>query len=117
MERPAEIGSSIVVKGELTAHEDIVVSGHVEGSITVFGHSVTVNAGAELVADIQARVVVVSGQVLGTLRGDERIELLRTADVEGELTAPVLRVDDGAVFRGRAETTKAVPKTGLQLAS
>jgi cytoskeletal protein CcmA (bactofilin family) len=117
MERPAEFGSSIVIKGELTAHEDIVLSGRLEGSITVIGHCVTVNAGAELVADIHARVVVVSGQVLGTLRGDERIELLRTADVDGELSAPVVRLDDGAVFRGKAETTKASPKSGLQLAS
>ena len=37
MERPTEIGTSIVVKGEITAHEDIVVSGRVEGSIAASG--------------------------------------------------------------------------------
>ena len=67
MERPTEIGSSIVVKGDITTHEDIVVSGRVDGSIAALGHAVTVNAGAELLADIQARAVVVSGQVLGTI--------------------------------------------------
>jgi cytoskeletal protein CcmA (bactofilin family) len=117
MERPTEIGTSIVVKGEITANEAIVVSGRVEGSIAAFGHAVTVNAGAELVADIQARAIVVSGQVFGTLCADERIELGPTANVEGELTAPAFQVKDGAVFQGKAETTKAAPKAGLQLAS
>jgi cytoskeletal protein CcmA (bactofilin family) len=117
MESKAEIGSSIVIKGDVTAHEDIVVSGRVEGSITVVGHAVTVKAGAELVADIRARAIDVSGQVVGTLCADERIELRETADVEGELNAPALRLEYGAEFQGKAETTKAAAKAGLQLAS
>ena len=117
MERPTEIGSSIVVKGDITAHEDIVVSGRVEGSIAALGQSVTVNAGAELVADIRARAIVVSGQVFGTMSADERIELGPTANVEGEITAPALQVKEGAVFEGKADTKRAAPKAGLQLAS
>jgi len=117
MERPTEIGASLVVKGEITAHEDIIVSGRVEGSIAASGYSVTVNAGAELVADINARAIVVSGQVFGTLSADERIELGSTANVEGELTAPAFLVKDGAMFEGKAETRNAPPKPGLQLAS
>jgi cytoskeletal protein CcmA (bactofilin family) len=117
MERPTEIGTSIVVKGEITAHEDVVVSGRVEGSIAAFGHSVTVNAGAELVADIQARAIVISGRVFGTLCADERIELGPAANVEGELTAPAFQIKDGAVFEGKADNSKAAPKPGLQLAS
>ncbi len=117
MERPTEIGTSIVVKGEITAQEDIVVSGRVEGSIAASGHSVSVNAGAELVADIQARAIVVSGRVFGTLTADARIELGPTANVEGELTAPAFLVKDGALFAGKADNSKAAPKPGLQLAS
>ena len=117
MERPTEIGSSIVVKGDITAHEDILVSGRVEGSIAALGQSVTVNAGAELVADIQARAIVVSGQVFGSLSADERIELGPTANVEGEITAPAFQVKDGAVFQGKADTSKSAKKSGLQLAS
>jgi cytoskeletal protein CcmA (bactofilin family) len=117
MERPTEIGSSLVVKGDITAQEDIVVSGRVEGSVAAAGHAVTVNAGAELIADIQARAIVVAGQVLGTLRADERIELGPTANVEGEVAAPRLQIKEGAVFGGKAETRKVAVKPGLQLAS
>lgn len=113
----AEIGASIVIKGDITAREDLVVSGRVEGSIAVEGHSVVVKAGADVVADIHAHAIVVAGQVLGALNADEAIELQASAQIEGELAAPILRIQDGAVFNGKAETVKATAKPGLQLAS
>jgi len=117
MDRPAEIGASIMIKGNVTAHEELVISGRVEGSITVEGFSVTVRPGAQLVADIDARAIVVGGQVVGTLSAAESIELHATADVEGELSAAAMRLDAGAVFNGKAETTKPRANPNLQLAS
>jgi cytoskeletal protein CcmA (bactofilin family) len=117
MDRPAEIGASIMIKGNVTAHEELVISGRVEGSITVEGFSVTVRPGAQLVADIDARAIVVGGQVVGTLSASESIELHATADVEGELSAAAMRLDAGAVFNGKAETTKPRANPNLQLAS
>lgn len=117
MEHPSEIGSSIVIRGEVTAREDIVVSGRVEGSISAPGCAVTVNTGAHLASDVEARAIVVSGHVLGTMCADEMIQLRPTADVEGELSAPAMVLEDGAVFHGKAETTRTASKRDLQLAS
>ena len=117
MERPAEIGASIVIKGDVTANEDIVISGRVEGSITVENYSVTVKPGAALVADIEARAILIGGEVTGTLVATESIELQPSAEVEGELTAEALRMHDGAVFSGKAQTTRARTEAQLQLAS
>jgi cytoskeletal protein CcmA (bactofilin family) len=117
MERPAEIGASIVIKGDMTAQEDIVISGRVEGSISVEDHSVTVKPGAELVADIDARTILIGGQVMGALSASGAIELQPSADVEGELTASALRLADGAVFNGKAQTTQPRDTAKLQLAS
>ena len=116
MER-AEIGASIVVKGDITSGEDIVISGKVEGSITVDGHSVVVRRGAEIVAHVHAHAIVVAGQVLGALMADDAIELQASAEIEGDLAAPILRMHDGAVFNGKAETVKRPEKPTLQLAS
>jgi cytoskeletal protein CcmA (bactofilin family) len=116
MER-AEIGASIVVKGDITAGEDLVISGKVEGSVAVDGHTVIVRQGADVVADIHAHAIVVAGQVLGALNAGEAIELQSSAEVEGDLAAPILKVHDGAVFNGKAETVKRAAKPGLQLAS
>src|ERR671918_33274 len=96
MEKSAEIGASVVIKGELTAREDIVIGGRIEGSVRIDGHSVTINAGAQVVADVDARTVVVGGQVVGAVCAADRIELRQTADVEGELEAPAIRIVEGA---------------------
>jgi cytoskeletal protein CcmA (bactofilin family) len=117
MERTAEIGASVVIKGDLTAREDIVISGRVEGTVAVEDFSVTVRPGANLEADIEAKSVVIGGHVSGTLSAAESIELQRTAQVEGEIVAAVIRLDDGAVFNGKAQTTKARAASKLQLAS
>lgn len=117
MDRPAEIGASIVIKGDITAHEDLVISGRVEGSITIEKHSVTVTAGAELVADIDARTILIAGHVTGVLSAAESIELQPSANVEGELMASALRVAEGAVFNGKAHTTRARQDAKLPLAS
>jgi cytoskeletal protein CcmA (bactofilin family) len=116
MERPSEIGSSIVIKGEVIAREDLVVSGRVEGSISVEGHALTVNAGAHLAADSEARAITVEGHVSGTLLASELIVLGRSAHVDGEVSAPSLRMEDGAVLQGKCETTKGARK-GLKIAS
>ncbi|HMF61499.1 MAG TPA: polymer-forming cytoskeletal protein [Vicinamibacterales bacterium] len=117
MERPSEIGSSIVIKGEIIAHEDLLVSGRVEGSIRVDGHALTINAGAHLVADVEARAIDVEGHVSGVLCAAELIVLGKSAQVDGEVSAPSLRMEDGAVLQGKCETTRAKHRNGLQLAS
>jgi len=117
MERTAEIGASVVIKGDVTAREDIVISGRIEGTVSVEDFSVTVRPGANLEADIDAKAVVIGGHVRGTLSAAESIELQRTAQVQGEIVAAVIRLDDGAVFNGKAQTTKARAASKLQLAS
>jgi cytoskeletal protein CcmA (bactofilin family) len=116
MERPTEIGASTTIRGELTAREDIVVSGRVEGTIQSEGNRVTVNDGAQVKADILAHEIVVAGRVAGALSAKKRIALSATADVEGELSAPAITIADGAAFHGSVETT-GERKSKLQLAS
>jgi cytoskeletal protein CcmA (bactofilin family) len=116
MDRPTEIGASIVIRGELTTHEDIVISGRVEGSIHSEGQVVTVRQGAQVKADTLAREIVVAGHVVGSLSARDRISLQATADVEGELSSAAVIMADGAVLHGSVETT-AARKPKLQLAS
>ena len=110
MDRSAVVGSSVVIKGELSAREDVVIAGRVEGSIKVDGHLVVVEPGGHVVGDVAAKGIIVAGAVNGSLIADERIEIRSTARVEGELVAPGIAVADGAVLCGRVETLSAAPK-------
>jgi cytoskeletal protein CcmA (bactofilin family) len=116
MEPTSEIGASIVIRGEVSATEDIVVSGRIEGTVEMEGHRLTVNKDAELKAAIHAREVVVSGGVVGTILAVERVELLPTAAVQGDITTPSLRIADGAALMGRVEMDRS-KNPNLQLAS
>ena len=94
----------MVIKGELSAHEDVVIAGRVEGSIKVTGHLVIVEAGAHVVGDIMAAGIVVAGAVHGSLLAEERIQAQVGADLQGDISAPRIAVADGAVVNGKIET-------------
>ena len=113
----ARLGSTVVIKGELTAHEDVVIAGRVEGSIHVTGHLVVVEAGARVVGDITATGIVVSGTVEGSLAAEERIQIRDGADLQGDASAPRVVVTDGAVVNGRIETEAPAKLRELRVAS
>ena len=98
----------MVIKGELSAHEDVVIAGRVEGSIKVTGHLVIVEAGAHVVGDIMAAGIVVAGAVHGSLLAEERIQAQVGADLQGDISAPRIAVADGAVVAHGVQTYRIV---------
>jgi cytoskeletal protein CcmA (bactofilin family) len=116
MERTSEIGASIIIRGEVLANEDLIVTGRVEGTVEMEAHRLTISKDAALEATVHAREVVVSGGLVGTIVAVERVDLLQTADVRGDVTTPSLRMADGAGLKGRIEMPKS-KKAKMQLAS
>lgn len=100
---PATIGSSIRINGQVSGDEDLVIQGHVEGTVDLAQHSVTVGPDGEVTADISGRVITVEGQVEGDLTGEEQVVLRSSARVEGDISAPRVVLEDGARFRGGVE--------------
>jgi cytoskeletal protein CcmA (bactofilin family) len=103
----ATIGPSILVKGDITGDEDLVIQGRVEGSVKLAQHNVTVGGNGRVKADVSGRTVVVEGEVTGDLRAQEQIILRHTAQVEGSIAAPRVALEDGAIFRGTIEMDSA----------
>lgn len=89
-------GQSIVIKGEISGAEDLVIAGRVEGKIKLDGCVLTLAPGSMVMGDVTAGTVIVSGQVEGTLVATKRLEAKPTAVIEGEVTTPVLLVAEGA---------------------
>jgi cytoskeletal protein CcmA (bactofilin family) len=117
MHERVRLGSTVVIKGQLTAHEDVVIAGRLEGSITVTGHLVIVESGAHVVGDITATGIVVTGAVEGSLIAEERIRVQDGADLQGDASAPRVLVTDGAVVNGRIETEAPANRRELKAAS
>jgi cytoskeletal protein CcmA (bactofilin family) len=117
MQQGAHIGPSVVIKGQISSREPLTVSGRVEGTIEMPGHMLTIEAGAHVSADVAAAEIVIAGTVSGTLIAEERIALRAGAEVDGELQAPRLSVEDGARLNGKAIITGADREVPLARAS
>ena len=118
MEATTHIGSSIHIKGEVTAKEPLTVAGRIDGSIDVSGHRLTITEAGNIAADIVAHTIVVSGTVSGTLCANASIVLQATARIEGDVSAPSVSVADGAQLQGKFEIGgKRAERAELSLAS
>ena len=104
---PTCIGQTMFVKGHLTATEDILIAGRVEGEIDLHEHVLTVNPTAQLTAEVLAKSVIVEGAVRGDIVAAQSIALHQTASVAGKIAAPRIAISDGANFNGKIETLVA----------
>lgn len=96
----AMIGSTITIKGEVTGDEDLVVDGTVEGNIQLGAHELQVGKSGKVNANITAKVVKIQGEVRGDITGKEKVILSNTGNVRGNIIAPRVTLEDGAIFKG-----------------
>lgn len=100
------LGKTLSFKGELSAEEDLILFGRVEGSVK-HTENLTIGVGGVVVGDVKARVITVKGTVEGDLEATESIVVSPTANVTGDLVAPRVSVVEGATFNGAVRMVKA----------
>ncbi len=96
---PTVITAGIVVSGRIEGAEDIEVFGAVKGSVHLDG-DVFVDEQARVDADLEVNNLTVHGILVGNVTASDAIELASTARVIGDLTAPRVIVNGGALYRG-----------------
>ena len=101
------LGSSLEVKGEITGTEDLQIDGSVEGRIHLDERKLTVGATAKVMADVDARDVVVYGYLKGNVRARGRIEIKKDGAIIGNLTTAQIMIEDGADFKGSIEIDRS----------
>ena len=100
--RASVLGPSLRFRGELSAQEDLIIQGSVEGSIT-HTQSLTVGTDGSMKGDIRARVILIDGKVEGDLYATESVTIRATAKVKGNVFAPRVGITEGAFFQGQVE--------------
>ena len=98
-------GSSLVFKGDLSADEEILIEGTVEGTIAHHKKNVTVGKQGRVIALIHANSVTIQGRVSGDIHGDVFVRLADGCEVNGNIFCPRISVEDGAVFNGTIRMT------------
>ncbi|MDP9194835.1 MAG: polymer-forming cytoskeletal protein [Acidobacteriota bacterium] len=103
------IGPNITIDGTVSGSERMVVEGTVRGKINISA-DLLVGAKARVEATVHARNVTVEGKLNGDISADDRVELVSSATVEGNIKAPKIVVAEGAKFRGSVDMGSRVPK-------
>jgi cytoskeletal protein CcmA (bactofilin family) len=113
--KTAVLGPTLCFKGDISAEEDFILQGRMEGSIHQ-AQRIVIATGGVVVGSIHARVVVVDGNVDGDLHGMESVTVQKTGRVVGNIFAPRVVLVEGAVFNGRIDMSgaSAVNQDGKQ---
>lgn len=103
------IGPTLVFKGELSADEDLVIEGTIEGTIAHHKKNLTVGKQGRVTADIHASSVLVEGTLDGNIHSDGLVSLAKSAVVQGDIHCARLVFEDGASFTGHVDMAKPNP--------
>ena len=109
-----DLGKSLMIKGELSGSEDLTLCGHMEGSITLSAHTLTIGAQADIKAEISAKTVVIIGAVTGNVTAGEKVEIRATGSVTGDIESPRLVIADGGGLCGKVQIPKPKPGPAAQ---
>jgi len=103
----ALVGAQISITGDITGKEDLAIEGRVNGTIALPGHVVSVGQSGAVNANITASKVFIDGRVQGDIVGVEQVVLTANGWVRGNITAPRVKLEDGAKFKGSIDMDPA----------
>ena len=108
------IGNAVKIVGQIFTNEDLCVDGDIEGTIESQESTITIGPRGRVQATIQARDVVILGQVQGNVEASVKVDLRKDAQLVGDITSSRVSIEEGAFFNGKIDTVdagKTAPKT------
>jgi cytoskeletal protein CcmA (bactofilin family) len=94
------MGPTIKIKGDLSGEEDFLIQGQVDGTINFKKNNLTIGEKGRIQADVSAQSINVEGELQGDLQGEERVTIAKSGKVRGNIVAPRVILEDGAMFKG-----------------
>lgn len=98
-ERMSIIPPSLKFKGELSADEDLLIQGQIQGTIK-HTQRVTVGKAGKVKANISAQVIKVEGTVWGDLHAERSVSVEDSGNLRGNIHAPSVCLVEGSRFNG-----------------
>lgn len=104
----AVIGASIVINGDVSGDENLLVEGRVNGSIDLSSHQLAIGQSGQVDANVTAKNIRIDGEVKGDITGYEKVVISKSGNVRGNIVAPRVTLEDGAKFKGSIDMDPAV---------
>jgi cytoskeletal protein CcmA (bactofilin family) len=108
------LGRSVVLRGDLSGNEDLLIEGQLEGTINLQEGCVTVGANGQVKAEIHARQVIILGSITGNIFAREKIEIRKTGNVVADLVAGGVAIEEGAYFKGSIDILREEGQAGAR---
>lgn len=96
------IASDLTIEGKIEGAGHIRIAGRFKGDVHVQG-DLTIELGAKLNGGVRARKVVVAGELEGNIESAQRVELLASGVIVGDLKAETVNVAAGSRMKGSVE--------------
>ncbi len=99
------LGKETSFNGVMRFRDSLKIDGAFTGEIVSTGFLYIEN-GASVTANIRVGSVVIGGTVKGNVEATEKLEMLATGKVYGNIRTAKLKIADGVVFEGKCEMIK-----------
>lgn len=109
------LGASSVLEGKLKSDGNIRMDGTFTGELDITGN-VLIGENGEINADIDANNISIAGAVRGNVSGN-KVQLLRTARVWGDISASALTTEEGAFIDGKISMRSGQPDAVTETAT
>ena len=104
------ISRGVEVSGDVLFADALQVDGKVTGRLISESGSLMIEQTGDIQADIEVGVCVIRGALNGNVTARSRVEIYKTARVQGDITTPVLLVEEGATLSGAVTMGKEVAR-------
>ena len=101
----SKLGKDTVLKGIMKFDHSVRIQGKFEGSIESSGF-LFIDEGAVVRAEIKANSIIIGGVVYGNIEASEKVEMLSTGKIYGNVRTAKLKIADGVTFEGKCEMIK-----------
>jgi len=105
----AFMGAETFFEGKLTYTGAVRLDGRFKGVIRS-DDTLIVGETGRIEGELHVGITIIQGEVVGNVYGKERVELHHPGRMIGNITAPVVIMDEGAVFEGNCKMKKKEEK-------
>ncbi len=100
------LASDVEISGTLKFENELIFDGKLDGEIISEG-VLTLGKNAMVKGEIKTKAVTLHGTVNGNITVTERCELKASSQLNGDLKAVRIVIEEGATFIGKSEVTSA----------
>ena len=102
-EKTSILLADVSVEGELVEKDKIILNAKINGDVKA--QDIVTHSKSNIIGNIKSKVASIGGKLKGNINSD-KINVKRTADIEGVLNQKTLSIEEGATLKIKTETYK-----------